>query len=306
MKWGAILVILASLAVVQTAHAQGAPGARGRNVCAPTNSQRTTVEAIAADNAGWLGKCVTVPAIYASERLYQDVDAIYGANRKSIGGYVDGQGSMDGFWTSEFTGRVSDCARAEDDLQTGLLRSPGISLNGRTLGCVRPEGVFLLFMSQGELEPAAIQRRLAPAAGDLRPAAKDWPHLAAVEKIAADFFAALQAKDKAALNALIRNGYAVDQLLGWQESAWTGMGLSVQRQVFVQGASTADAFASEVCYCRAKDCAKLWPIARRDADNQKQRPYACLRVDGARSGGTWTHSVDATLDYDGLPEPGRR
>jgi hypothetical protein len=134
-----MLVTLAMLA--GTAVSQ--PPAGAPRVCAPTNSEKATVAAIAADPAAWMGKCVSVEAIYAGERLNVDADAIYGVNGNSIGGYVDGKGDVGGAWTGTFTGRVADCAVAEEDLLTGLLRSPGISLHGRTLGCLEPKGPFL-------------------------------------------------------------------------------------------------------------------------------------------------------------------
>lgn len=274
----------------------------GRAVCAPTNAVKVRIEQIVGDPAAWFGRCVSVKGIYASERVYADADAIYGLNPNSIGGYVDGKGSMLGFWTGEFTGRVADCRQAENDLLTGLLRSPGISLHERTLGCVKPEGPFLVFMTQGELEPVKLTRRTGKPA-DLTPAARDWPHLATVEKRAADFLAAVQAKDAPTLRTFIKNAYRADQLLADTAGAIADIAQPSQRpsQVFVH-TDTPDAFASEVCTCRAKSCTNLWPIARRDADNQPTRPYACVRVDGSRGEGGWTYEVDGLMDYDGLPE----
>ncbi len=279
-----------------------------RRVCDPNNSEKVSLAAVAADPAAFMGKCVRVEAIYSNERLYADQDAIYGLNAKSIGGYVDGQGDLTGFWTGTFTGRVADCARAEDDLLTGLLRSPGISLNYRTLGCLAPEGPFLVFMSQGELKPSKLTRRLPGAKGaDLAVAPESWEHRGEVAGLAGEFGAALQASDKAALKRFVRNDYAIEQLIAGEGTAIDALKTAKPRElkIFTYGASSSDMFSSEACYCLTADCAKRWPIARRDADNQKSRPYACIRIDGVKEGGGWTYTLDPSRDFDGLPEPGR-
>lgn len=305
MRIAAALLALASFAFVIGDAVPQPPSRGARLVCAPTASEKTTVEAIVADPAAWMGKCVSVPAIYASERLHADEDAIYGLNAKSIGGYVDGQGDVLGYWRGTFTGRVSDCAQAENDLMTGLLRSPGISLHYRTLGCLEAKGPFLVFMSQGELKPAGLKRRLPGAKGaDLAVAPLDWPYREAVERVAVDFVAALRARNREALSRFVPRPYAVEQLIAGEGTAIDALKAPGERtlQVFAHGAATADGFSAEACYCLTKDCTKKWPIARRDADNQKNRPYACLQIDGAREGGAWRYIVDASRDFNGLPE----
>src|SRR6185295_8806849 len=184
------LIVLFLAAMPASAVAQGAAAAR---VCSTTNGQKASIADIAADPKAWMGKCVSVTGIYSGERVYADVDAIYGVSNASIGGYVDGRGAMDGFWKGEFAGRVTDCASAQADLDTGLLRSPGISLEDRVLGCVKAEGPFLVFMVPRDLSPTMLTRRLPGAkGGDLTSAPKDWPQLAAVQKAASDFAAALR------------------------------------------------------------------------------------------------------------------
>ncbi len=303
LAWVAVCAAVAA-SLAGTASAQ----APARRVCDPNNSQKVTLAAIAADPGAFMGKCVRVDAIYANERLYADEDAIYGLNDNAIGGYVDGQGDVTGFWNGTFTGRVADCAKAEDDLLTGLLRSPGISLNYRTLGCLEPKGPFLVFMSQGALKPSKLKRRLAGAKGaDLAAAPAAWEHRAEVEAMANRFVAALQAGDRAALKALVTNDYAIERMIAGEDTAIDALKAPGARklEVFTHGASMPDMFASEACYCLAKDCGKLWPVARRDADNQKERPYACIRIDGERRGEAWRYIIDASRDFDGLPE-GRR
>jgi hypothetical protein len=274
-------------------------------VCAPTNSEKATVAAIAADPAAWTGKCVSVEAIYSGERLNTDIDAIYGVNDNSIGGYVDGKGDVGGAWTGTFTGRVADCAQAEEDLLTGLLRSPGISLHGRTLGCLEPKGPFLVFMTHAGMKPARIERRLPGAkGGDLQLAPVDWVHTGAVTQIARDFEAAMIDGDAEALSSIVGNGYRAEQLLTTDSSA-----LALLRNgggpptIFLQRQEAGGNPVAEACWCRQRACGKLWPIDSRDADNQPTRPYACLRIEGRREGDAWQWRVDASDDVYGLDEP---
>ncbi|MFT3722070.1 MAG: hypothetical protein QM773_00675 [Hyphomonadaceae bacterium] len=300
-----LAAMIFSVMAVVTAAGTASAQAPARRVCDPGNSEKVTLAAVAADPAAFMGKCVRVEAIYSDERLYADADAIYGLNAKSIGGYVDGQGDVTGFWTGTFTGRVADCAKAEDDLLTGLLRSPGISLNYRTLGCLAPEGPFLVFMSQGELKPSKLTRRMPGARGaDLAVASENWEHRGEVARLAGDFVAALQSGDRAALKMFVRSDYAIEQLIAGEGTAIDALKTVKQRQlmIFTHGASSADMFSSEACFCLTADCTKRWPIARRDADNQKQRPYACLQIDGVKESGSWRYRLDASRDFDGLPE----
>ncbi len=298
----AVMAIGAGTLVVT--HAQ--PPTSAPRVCAPTNAEKATVAAIAADPAAWIGKCVSVEAIYAGEQLHADADAIYGVNGNSIGGYVDGRGDVGGAWRGTFTGRVADCATAEEDLLTGLLRSPGISLHGRTLGCPEPKGPFLVFMSQGELKPAGIKRRLPGArGGDLVVADAAWGHANPMSVLARQFGAAMQAGDAGALKAMLPNAYMAEQLLVRDDMALAQLRSKAERdfRLFSYPAVSGDAAAGEACWCLKADCTKLWPIHGRDADNQVDRPYACIRIDGRREGDGWRYRVDASQDVYGLDEP---
>ena len=304
---GVVVVFLGLYAGIGPANAQGA------RMCAPTNAEKATVAAIAADPAAWTGKCVTLPAIYSNEQLYADQDAIYGANKNVIGGFADGKGAIEGFWSGQYTGRVADCAAAERELALGLLRSPSISVNGRTMGCVEPKGPFLLFMSQRDLKPVTLTRRLrkqaGPDGGDLKPAPADWARLPAVQKAAGEIIEALRNTDRAVLSHYGMRDFAIERVLGSSDTAIADLRKpdlpktsDNPVQVFVHDSSDA-AFKSEACYCRTKDCSAKWPIARRDADNQASRPYACIAIDGRKDGAAWLLEADASQDFDGLPEP---
>lgn len=303
-----IFVVLVLVVLVSALPGETQPGPRAR-LCAPTNSERTTVAAIAADPASWLGKCVSVEAIYSGERLYADADAIYGVNGDAIGGYVDGRGDVGGAWRGSFTGRVADCAQAEEDLLTGLLRSPGISLHGRTLGCPEPHGPFLVFMSQGELKPAGLKRRLPGGrGGDLLPDEPDSVVAELADDLAIQFEAAMRSGDAGDLAGLVGNAYQAEQLMTREDTAFAGLkrGAVKERRVFGYRASSPAQEAAEACWCLKPDCTKLWPIHGRDADNQPTRPYACIRVDMTLLPGrtdSWRWRVDASNDVYGLDEP---
>ena len=299
----AVLVLLVALGLGGAIHAQPPGGAR--QVCAPTNSETAIVSAIAADPAAWIGRCVSVEAIYAGEQLHADADAIYGVNGNSIGGYVDGRGDIGGAWRGVFTGRVADCAQAEEDLLTGLLRSPGISLHGRTLGCLEAKGPFLVFMSQGELKPAGIKRRLpGERGGDLVEPPENWPHYNAVATAAHTFLTAFDFRWAEGLGI---GRYEGERLLEGNGSVFDNMERRKEHPfaVFRSADDTkAERFVAEACWCLKPDCTKLWPIDSRDADNQPTRPYACLRVEGREEGeGILSLRLDASHDVYGLEEP---
>ncbi len=299
-----LLVVMAVGAGALTAtHAQ--PPAGAPRVCAPTNSEKATVAAIAADPGAWMGKCVSVEAIYSGERLNVDADAIYGVNANSIGGYVDGKGDVGGAWTGTFTGRVADCAQAEEDLLTGLLRSPGISLHGRTLGCLEPKGPFLVFMTHAGMKPAGLKRRLpGERGGDLVAAEEASPHVDAITDIAYNFSHAF---DIGWPDGLMVGTYEAQRLLEGNGSVFDKAKPLAERPlaVFMVGDDTpAETFVAEACFCLKADCTKLWPIDSRDADNQPSRPYACVRVQGRElEPGMLRYDVDASHDVYGLDEP---
>ena len=308
MRVMAFLFFLVIMIAAPPTQAQRPPSAS--MVCAPTNSEPVQLTAIAADPRKWLGHCVTLSGVYADERVYANVDAIYGKTAASIGGYVDGRGSMDGFWRGEFTGRIADCAKAAADLEAGLLHSPGILIDGnRQAGCKSAEGQFLQFMSQGLLVPADIVRVTSPTTGRMAqafaPVLGDWPHYPGLEKAVVAFLTAFRAGDRRALAARVGGDYAAERVLS-EDSALTSLRspTALRSVAFADHfADSAAAFDATTCFCRSGNCAKLWPIAQRDADNQSSRPYACLRVVGHKQAEAWSYEIDALARFDGLPEP---
>jgi hypothetical protein len=298
-----VLSALAAFALWSDAGAQNVPRS---SVCTAENSAKVEVAAIAASPAEWMGRCVVVDGLYSDERVYRDVDAIYGVNAASVGGYIDGLGQLPGAWRGSFVGRVSDCAKAEETLLAAQLRSPGISLHGRVLGCKNADGPFLMFMSTtGEFGPSGVKRRLPGGkGGDLELAKHDWAHLGAVMNKAQAFEAAMLAGDAGALAAVLDDAYRAELLLGGDDSALAilkkGGGLPT---IFVDRDAGADSVAAEACWCRQRACGRVWPIDSRDADNRPSRPYACMRVEGVMRDGQWRYRVDASHDVAGLQEP---
>lgn len=298
-----VLSVFAVAALWSNAGAQNVPRS---SVCTVDNSAKVEVAAIAASPAAWMGRCVVVDGLYSDERVYRDVDAIYGVSDASVGGYIDGLGQLPGAWRGSFVGRVSDCAEAEETLEAAQLRAPGISLHGRVLGCTQAEGPFLLFMSTtGEFAPSGLKRRLPGGkGGDLAEAPADWPHRDAVMQKVRSFEQAMRAGDAAALTVALDDAYRAELLLNGEGSALsslrTGGG---DPTIFADRDAGVDAVAAEACWCRQRACAKLWPVDSRDADNQPGRPFACLRIAGGLREGQWRYRLDASHDVAGLQEP---
>jgi hypothetical protein len=301
LAFGLILVAISAGAI--SAGAQNVPRS---SVCTAENSQKTDIAAVAAAPGMWMGRCVVVDGLYADERVYKDADAIYGVKDASVGGYIDGLGQLPGAWRGSFVGRVSDCAEAEETLLTAQLRTPGISLNGRVLGCTRPEGPFLMFMSTtGDFGPSGVKRRMPGGkGGDLELAKSDWLHLRVVKQKAQAFEAAMRAGDAAALGQVLDDAYRAELLLADDSSGLSALKTARgEAVVLVDRDAGPDAVAAEACWCKQRACGKLWPIDSRDADNQPKRPYACLRVEGVLREGQWRYRLDASHDVAGLQEP---
>lgn len=277
-------------------------------VCTPENSAQAALSAIAGDPAAWMGKCVKVDGLYSNERVYADADAIYGLNNHAIGGFIDGTAPMPGAWRGVFTGRVADCAVTEEIQLNAQLRAPGISLNGRTLGCVTPEGPYLMFMTGSQLKPSGLKRRLPGAkGGHLVRADRTWAHYADALGMAQKFETAMQSATPEMLSQQLGNAYVAGRLHAGDGSALAALKTSAKRpfEIFRDTRVTgAGRFAGEACWAVKGGGEKRWPIDSRDADNQATRPYACLRVEGRREDGDiWSLRVDASRDVSGLEEP---
>ena len=301
-----LALVLSAFTIVALGSDAGAQNVPRSSVCTADNSTKVEAAAIAASPAAWMGRCVVVDGLYSDERVYRDVDAIYGVTDASVGGYIDGLGQLPGAWRGSFVGRVSDCAEAEETLLAAQLRAPGISLHGRVLGCTKPEGPFLMFMSTtGEFGPSGVKRRLPGGkGGDLELAKQDWPHLGVVMEKARAFATAMLDGDAGPLGAVLNDAYRAQLLLGGDDSVLSRLKAGGgSPTIFVERGAGVDGVAAEACWCAQRSCEKLWPIDSRDADNRPERPYACLRVEGVLRDGQWRYRLDASHDVAGLQEP---
>lgn len=277
-------------------------------VCTGENSELASLSEISSDPSAWMGRCVKVEGLYSNERVYADVDAIYGINPHAIGGFIDGTAPMPGAWRGTFTGRVADCAVTEEIQLNAQLRAPGISLNGRTLGCTTGEGPYLMFMTGSQLKPSGLKRRLPGAKGaSLVRVDTAWENYQSALGLAQQFETAMQSASPEMLSQLLGNAYVAERLHAGDGSALAALKTSTKRPFVVlmdtRGAD-ADHYAAEACWGLKKGAEKRWPIDARDADNQASRPYACLRVEGRREvGDIWRVRVDASRDVGGLEEP---
>jgi len=277
-------------------------------VCMADNSEAASVSAIASDPAAWMGKCVKVEGLYSNERVYADADAIYGLNPNAIGGFIDGTAPMPGAWRGTFTGRVADCAVTEEIQLNAQLRAPGISLNGRTLGCTTGEGPYLMFMTGSQLKPSGLKRRLPGAKGaSLVRVDTAWEHYQSALGLAQHFETAMQSATPEMLSQHLGNAYVAERLHAGDGSALAALKTWAKRpfEIFRDTRVTeAGRFAGEACWAVKKGGEKRWPIDSRDADNQATRPYACLRVEGRREAGDiWRVRIDPSRDVSGLEEP---
>ncbi len=277
-------------------------------VCMADNSEAASMSAIASDPAAWMGKCVKVEGLYSNERVYADADAIYGLNPNAIGGFIDGTAPMPGAWRGVFTGRVADCAVTEEIQLNAQLRAPGISLNGRTLGCTTGEGPYLMFMTGSQLKPSGLKRRLPGAKGaSLERVDGAWDHHDGVVALAQLFEQAMQSETPDMLAGQLNNRYVAERLHAGDGSALAALKTPAKWPFALfrdTRVTDVDHYAAEACWGLKKGADKRWPIDSRDADNQSSRPYACLRIEGRReTGDIWRVRVDASRDVSGLEEP---
>ena len=117
-----LALVLSAFAAIAFWPGAGAQSLPRSAVCTADNSVKAEIAAIASAPAGWIGRCVVVDGLYSDERVYRNVDAIYGVGAASVGGYIDGLGQLPGAWRGSFVGRVSDCAAAEETLRAAQLR----------------------------------------------------------------------------------------------------------------------------------------------------------------------------------------
>jgi hypothetical protein len=273
--------------------------------CDASNSIVTTIPGIQAEPARFIGRCVTVSGAVSGRRLYTGREGIYLVSRAwearagdspdfrhRLG--IDGQ-TMRGLarhpsWTT-VTGWLDSCElRAERarrrPLAPGEIRIPSLG------GYCHWEGGPVLVPSDYSLRELRYDRLVGEEArqlyGNLAPMPAVWPFRRQMEVMAGDFLAALRSADREALEALYDDQIGredLSYLIDDPASPFAELRGSAPSQTahFVGMAPDGslldrDEPDATICFCRSGDCSNKWPIARFDAENAPERPFACIRV----------------------------
>lgn len=278
---------------------------------------KTSVARIGDDLDGFLGKCVTLTGPMTSIALYSSVEGLaligrYGpdgnedpvvARRHRIGLYSPNNEiramrlSGKGLRKLTVTGIVNSCKRMYDKAVLDARPDVIIMMGGY---CHYHEGA-VVHATNFTVDPKYRYARLVGEAartkyGDLLPAPTDWPTLPVLRSVAEEFREALATGDRARLSNLHlieapRNEHdnkVLGSLLERPDSPFAQLRApnTLPLQIFIhrydflykRPASMSDALGT-ACFCRTKDCTDAWPITRSDADNDSDRPYACISID---------------------------
>ena len=285
--------------------------------CTAGEAVRTSVAEIGAHPERFLDRCVTVTGAYAGITMFSGRDGLYLVNRYGRDGNhlaahlvhrigIDNQDLRDlrlsAPHRTTVTGRVDMCerrsARSQAAAEGARRGSQEIVISFLTGYCHYYSGPTIL-VSAYDLTEARYERMTGEAArrafGNLVPMPADWPARAEVETVTAEFLQALRAGDRGALAALHETNAETNEhgrallfmLRDDQQSVFAGLrrAAPMQTAIFVSAAADGpplgrnDGPAATICFCRTADCAGRWPIAINDADNDLDRPYACIRAE---------------------------
>jgi hypothetical protein len=288
--------------------------------CTARHAIATDVVAIASAPKRFLGRCVTVTGPLTDIAIFSGREGLYltgrsgpgrnptGANlRHRIG--IDNQEisnlRMSRLMAATVTGRVDTCEHRREG-------APFAMLTGYCHYAAGPTIVVETY----EIGDRGYERMTGEDArlryGNIAFMPADWPHRARLERLAAQFLAALRAGDRAVLAALHDIGpesttesrAQLAALLDDPASPFVQLrgGAPSQSAIFVVSrdgeATPADRLSGILCFCRAGDCTDRWPIAFHDADGDPDRPYACTHIQPWESAGFWTPTRGG-----GLAEP---
>ena len=280
--------------------------------CSAANSVQTTIAEIQRDANRFMNRCVQVSGLISGRTIYSGRDGIYlvsrsrSANNQARANFehrlgIDSQqlGLPLGqpSWAT-VTGWVDSCEQRAARRQRAreARRDPLIGTLG---GYCHWEAGLVLVPSDHVVREVRVERLTGESArqrfGNLVRMPTDWPQRMAVDGFAADFLAALRARDRERMAELhdIRpttgrqdDRAMLDMLLSEPESPFAGIrdAEAPQMAIFVQrehdgSLRDRDAPSALICFCRSADCTDRWPIAHLDADNSPDRPYACTRVE---------------------------
>lgn len=276
--------------------------------CTPERATRTTVEAIAAEPARWLDRCVTISGIANGVRLHANVDAIYRFSRLGADGNpvpadrklhvgIDRQELRANpklrarATRIEVTGTVDSCQRRSQR----IIDAGGIPFLGGY--CHYFKGPTIV-VTRYSISPQQYTRLVGEDArrrvGSLVEPPQDWEWRDELETVGHDFAAAVRTGDRTRLAELLSygaplEGERIDTLLTGpayrqMREGRVGKVKLLVRAVngrFESGIASSDGHTfAHLCYCKTADCEGLWPIASIDADAGADRPYVCASVSG--------------------------
>jgi hypothetical protein len=308
-RLAAALVLLTLCVMHRPAHA----------ACAPRTAEPTDIRSVAGDQRRFQGRCITVTGVGVGPHVYADLDALYEQSSDQFDPSANGAVlGLDG----PLVNRIPQ--RYERVRLTGVMKDCGRPVQGAMFVfgyCHQYNGGVLELTHVVDLGPAGLTRRgqafARPGYGDLTPAPANWPHLAAVHALVERLIATLRARDVQRLDQLMfGDPDAVDgtllnrtnrMMLDDKRSPFAALRTAarpVQWVVLIGWNQAAEDDSAVVCFCRIRDCSQSWPIARRDANNQPERPYACAMAQEAMDAGRTPLTVlTPTLPHRGLNEP---
>jgi hypothetical protein len=282
--------------------------AQGLPACTPERASRTSIEAIAAEPAKWLDRCVTVSGIADSLRLHTNVDAIYRFSRLGADGNpapadrrlhvgIDRQELRSSpalrarATRIEVTGIVDSCERRFQR----VVDAGGVPFLGGYCHYYRgPTIAVTRYSISGQNYSRLVGEAARRRVGSLVEPPRDWEWRDELEAVGNDFVGALRAGNRARLAELLSYGAPleeerIDALLSGPayrvlREGRVGKAKLLTRAVngrfLPSTGSNSDHTSAYLCYCKTADCEGLWPIASIDADAGQGRPYACVSVSG--------------------------
>jgi hypothetical protein len=311
--------------------------------CYPQIATPTTIEAVQGRFDAWRGRCVRLRGLFVSGSLYVDRQAtldptaVYGeGSEHSIVVFPNEASKPNRAAWVEILGRIGSCADQNAVLRRWIDAHPdgGIwMISGychvSMANYVDPVSIRRLgrepVLRLTEAEVPAERRQLVEAPPAIAGRARN-------EAVARALAEAIESADEAGFLRYVHpeTRSDLDKLHGARLPRWLREDLAKahaeflaairgspfrslgplegrQERIFVEPGSLADLSAEPVylvCWCRESDCTSRWPVARRDADNDPSRPYACVETsEYSLSDGGDAVSATAELPSDGFAEP---
>lgn len=287
--------------------------------CTAATATKTTVEAIGADANGMTGHCVTVSGPVSSIAMFSGVPGIYQTARQGLNGNPDrtvtrrhriglySKGNAirglkptgaSGLPHLTVTGIVDTCEAKSERIEAAAGPYDVVMMGGYC----HYHGGAVIDAVHFTVDPVRRYARLTGERarklhGNVVEAPADWPHLAKLRTLGNQFRSALRLGDRNRLATLHDFKDSLDEhenngmqlLMNWTNSPFAEvrndaalpMAIFVDRlDVERRATGTAPPFLDgTICFCRTHNCAGSWPIARNDADNHTDRPYACTRIE---------------------------